>query len=129
VHNTITNPAIVVVLDETLLESVDVTEGLLEGGMVILNSEMSVDQARERLGLDDSITLAVVDASTIARETIGRDVPNTPIVGALARVTGLIPLDAVKQRLVIMFGKKFSREVIDANLTSVDRAYEEVKLV
>lgn len=53
--------------------------------------------------------------------------PNTPIVGALAKVTGLFPLDLVKERLVITFGKKFSQEMIDANLASVERAYQEVQ--
>ncbi|WP_165044702.1 MULTISPECIES: 2-oxoacid:acceptor oxidoreductase family protein [unclassified Adlercreutzia] len=128
VHNTITNPAIVIVLDETLLDTVDVTEGLLPGGTVILNSEMSLACARERLGVANDVTVAVVDASKIALETIGRNVPNTPIVGALSKVTGLVPVDAVKQRLTIMFGKKFSQEMIDANLASVDRAYKEVEL-
>lgn len=128
VHNTITNPGIVVILDETLLDSIDMTEGLLPGGTVILNSEMDAAHARARLGVADDVTVAVVDASGIAMETIGKNVPNTPIVGALSKVTGLVPVDAVKQRLTIMFGKKFSQEMIDANLASVDRAYEEVVL-
>lgn len=128
VHNTITNPSIVIVLDETLLDSVDVTEGLLPGGTVILNSEMSAAAARERLGVADDISVAVVNASGIALDTIGKNVPNTPIVGALAKVSDVIPVDAVKQRLTIMFGKKFSAEIIEANLASVDRAYEEVAL-
>jgi pyruvate ferredoxin oxidoreductase gamma subunit len=52
--------------------------------------------------------------------------PNTPIVGALSAVTGLIPIENVKKRLVITFGKKFSQEMIDANLDCADRAYKEV---
>ena len=70
---------------------------------------------------------SVVDASGIAIDTIKRDIPNTPIVGALAKVTGVVPVDLVRERLVETFGKKFSQEMIDANLASVDRAYEEVQ--
>ncbi len=128
VHNNIVNPQIVVVLDETLLAIVDVTEGLQEGGSVILNTRMTPAQAREKLGVGPSITVATVDASTIAVETIKRDIPNTPIVAALSRVTGVIPVEDLKEHLVHTFGKKFAQPVIDANLESVDRAYAEVEI-
>ena len=49
-------------------------------------------------------------------------------MGALSQVTGVVPVEAVKERLVETFGKKFSQEMIDANLASVDRAYEEVQV-
>ena len=62
----------------------------------------------------------------IALATIKKDMPNTPIVGALSAVTGLIPIENVKKRLVITFGKKFSQEMIDANLDCAERAYKEV---
>ncbi len=126
-HNNITNPSIVVVLDDTLLDGVDVVEGLLEGGTVVLNTSLSVEEVREKLGVGDDVKIAVVDASGIAMDTIKRDIPNTPIVGALSKVTGVVPLDLVKERLLETFGKKFAQEMIDANLESVDRAYEEVR--
>jgi pyruvate ferredoxin oxidoreductase gamma subunit len=126
VHNNIVTPGIVVVLDETLLETIDVTEGLLEDGTVILNTRMSPEEARKVLGVPDTVKVATVDASGIALATIKRDIPNTPIVGALSTVTGVVPVDLVKERLVKTFGKKFSQEIIDANLESVDRAAKEV---
>lgn len=121
------NPNIVVVLDDTLLDSVDVTEGIKDDGAVILNTEMSAAEARARLNVPASVKVAVIDASGIAIDTIGRDIPNTPIVGALSKVTGVVPVTMVKERLTETFGKKFSQEMIDANLHSVDRAYEEVQ--
>ena len=127
VHNTIVNPDIVVVLDDTLLDTVDVLEGIVDDGVVILNTEMSLEDARKRLNAADTVKVAVVDASGIAIDTIKRDIPNTPIVGALSKVTGIVPVDLVKERLKETFGKKFSQEMIDANLSSVDRAYEEVQ--
>ena len=127
VHNTIVNPDIVVVLDDTLLDSVDVVEGLVPDGVVILNTEMTAKEAKEKLGVANGVTVAVVDASGIAIDMIKRDIPNTPIVGALSKVTGIVPLDAVKTRLEETFGKKFAQEMIDANLGSVERAYEEVQ--
>ncbi len=128
VHNNITNPQVVIVLDETLLGLVDVTEGLKEGGTVILNSRLTPAEARKELGVDDSIKVATVDATGIALDTIKRDIPSTPIVGALSAVVGTVPLDKVKEKLVISFGKKFSKEIIDANLASVQRASEEVQV-
>lgn len=127
VHNNITDPDIVIVLDDTLLGTVDMAEGLVEDGTIILNTTMSVDEARAKLGVGDSVKVAVIDASGIALDTIKKDIPNTPIVGALAKVTGIVPVDKIKERLIITFGKKFSQEIVDANLTSVDRAYEEVQ--
>ena len=128
VHNSIKTPDIVVVLDDTLLGIVNCLEGLKENGTVILNTSMSLEDAKSALGASDDVKVAVVDASKIAVETIKRDIPNTPIVGALAKVTGIIELDDVLERLKETFGKKFGQEIIDANLASVKRAFEEVSV-
>ena len=69
---------------------------------------MTAAEARAAVGAPDSMRVAVVDASGIALATIKKDMPNTPIVGALAKITGLFPVEKVKERLVITFGKKFS---------------------
>ena len=127
VHNNIQNPDIVIIMDDTLLASTDVMEGIHEDGVLIFNTTMTAEEARAAVNAPASMRVAVVDASGIAMATIKKDMPNTPIVGALAKVTGLFPLDLVKERLVITFGKKFSQEMIDANLASVERAYQEVQ--
>ena len=126
VHNNITNPGIVIIMDDTLLDESEPLEGMPADGVVIMNTEMSAAEARKVLGAPDSMRVAVVDATGIAMATIKKDMPNTPIVGALSKVTGVVPVERVKERLVITFGKKFSQEMIDANLASVDRAYAEV---
>lgn len=127
VHNNITNPQIVVVLDDTLLDIEDVTEGMKEDGTIILNTRMTPAEARQKLGVSDEVKVATVDASDIAMQTIGRNIPNTPIVAALSKVTNVIPLDSFVEHLKSTFGKKFSQKIIDANLESVQRAYEEVQ--
>ncbi len=128
VHNNINNPDIIIVLDDTLLDVIDVTEGIKEQGIIIINTVLNLEDARKVLGVPDSVKVAVIDASGIALDTIKRDIPNTPVVGALSRVSGIISVDAVRDRLVEMFGKKFSKEMIDANLNSLQRAYEEVAI-
>lgn len=128
VHNNITNPQIVVVLDDTLLDIVTVTDGIEKDGYIILNTSMSVDEARTKLGVDKDITVAVVNATEIAMQTIKRNIPNTPMVAAVSKVTGVIPLDSFLEHLKSTFGSKFSQEIIDANLKSAERAYEEVHI-
>lgn len=77
-----------VVLDSTLLGTEAVTEGLGDDGIVLVNTSMSSAQAREATGFQTGQVFAV-DASHIAIEEIGREITNTPMLGALVRLTGL----------------------------------------
>jgi len=126
VSNNVEFPHIIVVLDDTLIGVVDVCEGLCEDGTVIVNTTKSSAEIREVLQVADSVRVATIPATEIALETIKRNIPNTPIVGALAKVTGVVALDSVLSQLELSFGRKFSQALIDANLDSVRRAYEEV---
>jgi pyruvate ferredoxin oxidoreductase gamma subunit len=126
IHNNIEFPNVVVVLDESLLPIVDVASGLREDGVIIVNTCSPPAAVREALGIAHG-TVATVDASGISLATLKRDMPNTPMIGALAKVTGLFTLDQVISHLTKTFGKKFAQEVIDANVAAVTRAYEEVQ--
>lgn len=126
IHNNIERPNVVIVLDDSLLDVIDVTEGMQDDGAIIVNTCTPPEELRRILKLPESVTVASVDASGIAMDTIKRDIPNTPMVGALARVTGVVATDATQSLLAKTFGKKFSQDVIDANLESVKRAYDEV---
>jgi len=126
IHNNIENPDVVVVLDESLLPIVDVAKGLTDDGVIIVNTCTPPAAVRAALGIAHG-TVATIDASGISLETLKRDMPNTPMIGALAKVTGLFTLDQITSHLMKTFGKKFAQEVIDANVASVTRAYEEVQ--
>lgn len=128
VYNNIEHPDVVVLLDDTLIDVVDITEGMHEDGAIIINTIESPAAMRERLGVPATVTVATVDASGIALDTIKRDIPNTPIVGALTKVRPVVKVESVKGQLVKTFGKKFAQAMIDANLESVQRAYEEVQV-
>ena len=67
-----------------------------------------------------------VPATKIALETIKRAIPNTPLIGALAQVSGLFPLDGIVDEVRTSMSKKFSEEVVNANLEAVKRGYKEV---
>jgi pyruvate ferredoxin oxidoreductase gamma subunit len=126
IHCNIENPDIVIVLDDSLLEIVDVAEGIHSDGVIIVNTCTPPAQVRAVLGVEDTVRVACVDASGIALDTIKRDIPNTPMVGALIKVAGVVDMDTFKGLLAKNLSKKFGQEMIDANWASVDRAYEEV---
>lgn len=126
IHNNVVNPDIVVVMDTTLLGQVDVLEGMNPEGTVIVNTRKSPDEIRAALNAPAGITVACVDATQIALDTIGRNIPNMPLVAAMARVCGVMTLDNVLAHIEREFSKKFNAKVVAGNLDSVRRAYEEV---
>jgi len=126
IHNNIENPDVVIVLDESLIDVVDVAEGISDNGIIIINTCSPAADVKRFMGLGDNVRVATVDASGIAVDTIKRDIPNAPIVGALARTTDVIDVEAFKGLLAKNLGKKFGQQMIDANFEAVDRAYREV---
>ncbi len=122
----IEHPAIVVVLDASLIAATDVLKGAPDDAIVLVNSEMSPAQLREHYGLAGG-RLFTIAATRIAMETIKRPIPNTPMVGALTRVTGLFPIEKVVEFLRYEFGKKFPPKVVEGNISAITRSYEEVQ--
>jgi pyruvate ferredoxin oxidoreductase gamma subunit len=126
IHNNVVNPDIVVVMDMTLLGQVDVLEGMKPQGTIIFNTRNTPDQMRQALNVPADITVACVDATQIALDTIGRNIPNTPLVAAMARVCGVMSLQNVLDHIEREFSKKFNAKVVAGNMASVSRAFEEV---
>ena len=122
----IEHPQIVVVLDASRLGVVDVTKGAPADAVVLVNSELSPARLRKQYGLTGG-RLFTVAATRIAIETIKRPIPNTPMVGALTRITGLFPIDEVVAFLRVDFGKKFPPKVVEGNISAITRSYEEVE--
>ncbi|RJQ51003.1 MAG: pyruvate synthase [Actinobacteria bacterium] len=123
----VTNPDIVAVLDPTLIGTVDVTDGLPESGTLIVNTSADPEAIREQTGFKTG-KVATVDATQIAVDTIGKPIPNTPMLGALLKATGIMDIDGVLEHVRASFGKKFAAEIIEGNVNAVRRAYEEVKI-
>ncbi len=120
------HPGIVVVLDPSLLGTIDVTKGAPDDAILLVNSEMTPAELRKHYKLKGG-RLFTIEATRIATETIRRPIPNTPMVGALTRITGLFPIDKVVEFLRVDFGKKFPPKVVEGNISAITRAYEEVK--
>ena len=127
-HCHVTEPDVVVVIDPTLLEAADVTEGLGPAGKLLVNTTVTPTQVRAKLGLVGR-QVYTVDASGIALATIKRNIPNTPMLGALAKVSGVIDLESLIEDSHKRLEKKFRAkpEVIAGNLEAMRRGYEEVR--
>jgi pyruvate ferredoxin oxidoreductase gamma subunit len=126
VYSGVEHPDIVVVLDPTLLSIIDVTKGAPDDAIVVVNTDLTPAHLRTKYGLKGR-RLFTIAATRIATETIGRPIPNTPMVGALTRVAGLFPLESVVEFLRADFGKKFPPRVVEGNIQAITRSYEEVQ--
>lgn len=125
VHSQVYTPDFVVVLDFTLIGKVDLLGGIKEGGKLVANFAGSLEELREVLG--NGVELHRVNATQIAMEEIGRPMANTAMVGALVSISEVVELESVLAEVESKFSAKFSREVVEKNLMSVRRAYEEVE--
>jgi pyruvate ferredoxin oxidoreductase gamma subunit len=127
-HCSLTNPNVVVVLDPSLMDAVDVSAGLSEEGTMLINTPEPPAEIRKRLHWNGK-KLFTVDASRIAVETIKRDVPNTPMMGALIKATSLMRFESMLEDTKHKLEKKFKNrpEIIEGNVQAIRRAYEEVQ--
>ncbi len=129
-HSQVIAPDIVVVLDPTLIGPVEVTAGLSPGGIIIVNSQDSPREMRKELGLASGKgKVFTVDASAISRKHLGREFPNTPMMGALVKATDILGLESLLSDTRKKLEKKFRRkpEVIKGNLQSIRDAYKEAR--
>jgi len=127
-HAGIEKPDVVVVLDVSLVEQVDVTAGLdPKEGILLLNASEDPETMRKKLNFPGRI--CTVDASRIAMECIGGNIPNTPLIGAMVKVTGILPLlellEDTKKKMTAKF--KNRPEIVEGNLKAIERAYAEVR--
>ena len=128
VHCNIENPDYVVVVDETLLDSVDVTHGLSPEGAVIVNTAHSPAQIREKLrGWQGRV--CTIDARRISEETLGKNFPNTPMLAAAVKVSGVLEEAKFKKDMEDSFHRKFATkpQVVAGNMAALVQAWEEVQ--
>ncbi len=126
-HCPVLRPQLVSVADATLLDGIDVTEGARDDTIFVVNTSHNPKEIREKLNAGPKQKVFTVDATKIAMECIGRALPNSPILGAICKVTGIVTLEHLLEDIRNSFGKKFSQKIIDGNLESTRRGYEEVR--
>ena len=127
VHSNIYEPDFVVVVDDTLLDAVDVTAGLKPDGAIIINSTKNGDELRSHLkGYTGKVYR--IDARKVSMETLGKYFPNTPMLAAIVKVSGIMSEEAFLEDMIGSFKHKFAKkpEVIDGNMKALEMALKEV---
>ena len=130
-HCHVANPSVVAVLDPTLIKGSSVTAGLRPNGVIVVNTPEDPARMRRRLGLAHhrDLRVATVDASGISMKALGQAIPNTPMMGAVIRTTGLLDFDHFMEVAAALLREKFGRKpsLVDGNLKAIEEAYNQVK--
>ena len=130
IHSNIYEPDYVVVVDDTLLEAVDVTAGLKETGAIVINTIKTAEELKPLLN-GYSGKVYTIDARKVSEEALGKYFPNTPMLAAIVKVSGIMSEQEFVADMQESFKHKFAKkpEVIDGNMKAIDLALNEVKLV
>ena len=127
VHSNVYEPDYVVVVDDTLLETVDVTNGIKENGAILVNTNQKPEQIRQYLnGYKGKIY--TIDATQISMDCLKANFPNTAMLSAIIKITGVMTKEQLLNDMKESFKHKFARkpEVIEPNMKAIERAYDEV---
>ena len=130
IHSNIYEPDYVVVVDDTLLESVNVTSGLKETGAIVINTTKSEEYLKRVLG-DYKGSIYTIDARSISLEALGKYFPNTPMLAAIVKVAHIMEDDEFLKDMEGSFKHKFAKkpEVIDGNMKEIELALKQVKKI
>jgi pyruvate ferredoxin oxidoreductase gamma subunit len=112
-------PDVVVVFDPRLIDIINVTAGLKDDGIAIVNSKRTPQEIKAKLG--NKWQVATVDATSIARNVLGVPIVNTTMLGAIVKITNLVALDSLEEPLKHRFGDRASN-----NFRACKQAYEQV---
>jgi len=130
IHSNIYEPDYVVVVDDTLLESVNVTDGLKESGGIVINTTRSENELKDLLkGYNGAIY--TIDAKKISLEALGKYFPNTPMLAAIVKVSGIMEEKDFLEDMEGSFKHKFAKkpEVIEGNMKALELALKEIKKI
>ena len=130
IHSNIYEPDYVVVVDDTLLESVDVTSGLKETGAIVINTTKDASYIQSKLN-HYSGKIYTIDARKISIEALGKYFPNTPMLAAIVKISGVMKDEELLEDMKSSFKHKFAKkpEVIEGNMKALEMALQEVKQI
>lgn len=126
IRSNVQTPDVVVLFDDTMLSNKDIITGIKENTMLLINTTKSLERVRETTGFKGK--LGIVKATNIALDEIKRNIPSTVMVGALVKMTDLVPISTIKDKVNNEFVGKFSDQVVKGNLNAVERGYQEVQI-
>lgn len=127
VHSNIYEPNYVVIVDDSLIGTVDVTKGLKKDGAILINTNKTPKQMKELLKPFEG-EIYTIDATKISQECLKANYPNTAMLSAIIKITGIMTKDELLKDMKESFKHKFARkpEVIEPNMEAITRAYDEV---
>lgn len=130
IHSNIYEPDYVVVVDDSLLEAVDVTAGLKSDGAIIINTTKNEEELKSILN-GYSGDIYTIDARKISLETLGKYFPNTPMLAAIVKVSGVIDEKDFLTDMEGSFKHKFAKkpEVIEGNMKALEMALKQVNKI
>ncbi len=121
-HCAVYNPDVVVVLDQTLIKTVPVAQGLGDGGAVVVNSREGPVEIRNAMRLEGG-RVWVIPGTDIAIRILGRPIMNTAMLGAAARVLGAVSLESLER----VVRERFGSDAAEKNVSVMREAYKEVR--
>lgn len=126
-HSNIYEPDFVVIVDDSLIGTVDLTKGLKKEGAILINSNKSPKEIKEKLN-NFSGKIYVIDASKISRECLKANFPNTALLAAIVNITGIMTKDELLTNMAESFKHKFASkpDVIEPNMLAITRGFDEV---
>ena len=128
IHSNIYEPDYVVVVDDTLLESVDVTAGLKATGAIVINTTKEAEEIKKHLkGYEGKIYK--IDARKISEEALGKNFPNTPMLASIVKVSKVMTDEELLNDMKESFKHKFAKkpEVIEGNMKALEMALQSVE--
>lgn len=125
-HEKFMRPDYVLVIDPALVYVADITANEKDNTIYIVTTHMSTEELIASQPKLAGKKVYTVDCIKIAQETIGKAIPNTPMLGALMKVSGMYDIEFFKDSMVKVL-KKLPQKIIDANMVAIQRAYDEVK--
>lgn len=127
-HEPITDPDIVVILDETILDSEDVTTNLDKNEALIVATKKTALEISQKLSMRAKFEGKIypIDANGISMEIVGQSRPNTVILGKFVQVTEVVSLESVISEFKKIFGAKIGKEATDKNILAIEKAYDTI---
>ena len=122
IHSLIHSPGVIAVVDASLSHTRGVASGLARGGALLCNHLGTLTELRALQGLPDGVRLYALPASEISLRALGKDIPNTPMLGAVVRVTGAVRMESVRSVLA----KRFKGDLMEKNADALAKGYEGV---
>ena len=128
IHSNIYEPNYVVVVDDSLLDSVNVTAGLKKDGAIVINTTKGAEDIKSKLQNYEG-EVYTIDARKISMETLGKYFPNTPMLAAIVKVSKVMTDEEFLNDMEGSFKHKFAKkpEVIEGNMNAIKMALKEVK--